>query len=199
MEDKQSKVTSEWNEYAKDWDAMASGYRDSFVKLLEVNESMIVLDFGCGTGLLTEALQDKVQKVVCMDASPNMIEKVKEKITSRSWSNVEAFTAVLSELEHQPPDVKQAVDDLKGKVDLIVASSVLSFIPDIESTMRVLGDMATSGGVLVHSDWPKDFTKESATKMYASGGMVPKSMEVIDLTMGEEKHPVFFGVATKKE
>jgi hypothetical protein len=45
----------------------------------------------------------------------------------------------------------------------------------------------------------KGFTHDSIMQLvYASGGLVAKSMNVIDLRMGDESHPVFFGVATKE-
>jgi cyclopropane fatty-acyl-phospholipid synthase-like methyltransferase len=166
-------------------------------------DSLVVLDFGCGTGLLTEVLQKKAAQVICVDAAPLMVEQVEEKIRAREWKNVKAYTAVLARLEQSPPSVKQDLEAWNDKVDLVVASSVFSFIPqqDLPGTMKKLGELLKSnGGVLCHSDWPKSdehpdgMTEESALKMYEMAGLEKKSTTVISMNMMGE---CFVGVAVK--
>ena len=131
-----------------------------------------------------------------------------DKSKAGDWSNVRAYTAVLSELDGQSEEVQKRMEELAGKVGLIVASSVLNFDPYSRSRWHREGILSQllkpNGGILCHSDWPKSemtekgFTHDSAMQLYASGGLVAKSMNVIDLRMGDESHPVFFGVAVKE-
>jgi 2-polyprenyl-3-methyl-5-hydroxy-6-metoxy-1,4-benzoquinol methylase len=200
----QEKVTKEWDAIAVEWDGLASGYRDSFFDLLQeyLNSELVVVDFGCGSGLLTEKIHPLVEKVICIDASPLMVEQVKSKILSRKWENVTAHCVVLSD---HSDSTKQLLDEWKGQVDVVVASSVLSFIPDLQDTVKVLGTLMKPGARLCHSDWPKSesaptgFTEESALTMYASAGMVASSAKVINVPIGGgESTLVFWGVATRE-
>ena len=42
-------------------------------------KSKRILDFGCGTGLLTEKLAPLVREVIAVDTSPNMIDVLRRK------------------------------------------------------------------------------------------------------------------------
>lgn len=177
-----------------------------FKKLWEVTDfddpsTLTVLDFGCGTGLLTEKLRAVCAHVVAVDASSQMVKMLREKIRSREWGNVRGHEAVLA----KDPS---ALADLEGSIDLVVASSVMAFVPeaDLGPTMEVIGRLLKPNGVFVHSDWPlsehnqeKDFmTKEKAMYMYAKGGMSLESDAIVTFTMDESHTPdVFLGVARK--
>ena len=106
----QDKVTREWDAMAGEWDDMAAGYRDEFVKLLwketeyddpDKRKNLVVLDFGCATGLLTEAVRTQVKQVIGMDVAPSMIQVLKDKIKAGEWDNVEAYCAVEPETVSQ--------------------------------------------------------------------------------------------------
>ena len=222
----QDKVTAQWNAMAGEWDDMASGYANGFYKLLwqttglvERNDSIdgnhqparigTVLDFDCGTGILADKLRLVSKKVVALDASPAMIAILQEKIKSMEWENVDAAVAVLA--SGAPSDTmatttREMLEGLEGTVDLIVASSVMSFVPevDLEATMKALGRLLKPGGLFCHSDWPKSqeqypdgFDEAKAENMYAMGGLTTKTIEIMPLDTGSERIKVFFGVASK--
>lgn len=204
----QEQVNQEWNEVAGEWDDMAAGYATAFYgKLWEVTglsdpSNLKVMDFGCGTGLLTSKLQKDCASVIAIDAAPKMVEVLKEKIRSREWSNVQGTEAVLARdssmlLSHD------------GSLDLVVASSVMTFIPhdDLDETMEVIGRLLKPGGFFVHSDWPmaegkqekEVMTKEKALRMYEKGGMVLGSNSIVGFCMDEShSFEVYLGVARKK-
>ena len=205
---------------AGEWDDLASKYRDGFLKLLwehtrlDPTASRTVVDFGCGSGLLTEAMRrlstnDDSSKFVCIDAAPAMIQAVHDKIKSGGWDNVRAYGVALANYETAGDDeIKEALDAMKGTVDLIVASSVMSFVPadDLPATMKVLGAMLKPGGIFCHSDWPQSaekhpngFTEKKAKEMYQMGGLTYQSSTVVEMDMGQGyKGEVFLGVAIKQ-
>lgn len=211
----QEEVNKEWNAMAGEWDDLAGKYRDGFLQLLwehtklDPHEpSRTVVDFGCGTGLLTEAMRrlQKTQdsKFICIDAAPAMIQAVQDKIKSGGWDNVQAYAVALANYETADDKVKQAINALKRTVDLVVASSVMSFVPteDLPATMKVLGEMLKPGGIFCHSDWPlsedhtNGFTEEKAKEMYQMGGLTQQSSTVATIDMGGgHKGNVFLGVA----
>jgi SAM-dependent methyltransferase len=210
----QASVNAEWNAMASEWDDLASGYRDSFLKILweetglEPSEERTVVDFGCGTGLLTESMrqQSPKSKFICLDAAPEMIEVLKEKIRAGEWENTKAFCIALASLYEVDQKIQSELEAIKGKVDLIVASSVMSFIPaeDLPTTMKVLGDLLKDGGVFCHSDWikstehPDGFEVDKATKMYGMAGLTAIPHKNLSVKMmGSDTDNVFIGVAKK--
>ena len=50
---------------------------------------MIATDFGCGTGLLTLALQPYVERIIGVDSSPAMLAKLQEKVATGGFEGVE--------------------------------------------------------------------------------------------------------------
>ncbi|CAM9729909.1 unnamed protein product [Discosporangium mesarthrocarpum] len=202
---------------AAEWDnlEMVCDYRDEFLKMLwpQTNLTpplMTIVDFGCGTGLLIEHLCSNNTRVIGIDASPSMIEQVSLKIKTREWTNVEAFCAVLADLEKDngitDEATRQAIQGLSGQVDLIVASSVLNFIPasDQAATMRALETLLKpKTGILIHSDWPvcekmpDGMTHEQAMNLYSMGGLNLLRTKELTFAMGGESCPVYVGVAQK--
>ena len=67
-----------WGEQAPTWDTNPAvvAYADAAFASLgdRIRPGMRVLDFGCGTGLLTERIAPHVAEVMAVDASPAMIE-----------------------------------------------------------------------------------------------------------------------------
>ena len=103
--------------------------------------------------------------------------------------------------------MKEKITELNGGVDIVVASSVMSFVPktDLRLTMKVIGDVLLKpGGLFVHSDWPpteedpnNGFTDEKALEMYAMGELSKKSTSIHNISMNRDMVKVFVGVAPK--
>lgn len=205
----QEQVNVEWNAMAGEWDDLAAEYAAGFERLLwnhlggEQSQPLTVVDFGCGTGLLTERLQSRCSKIIAIDAAPKMIDFLIDKVQSRDWENVRALCLTLAHLNESD---KKVIDDLSGTVDLIVASSVLTFIPpsDLEATMQVLGGLLKPNGLMCHSDWPMSeahrpdaMTEDKAQQIYALAGLNAESMHIVPMDDKGETFDIFFGVARK--
>ena len=78
--------TNEWDDYAEDWDEnpqtslYASNAFQELQREVQLGD-MRVLDFGCGTGLLTEKLSPQVKEIVALDGSSKMIQILNQKKT----------------------------------------------------------------------------------------------------------------------
>ena len=57
---------------------MSNAHKQMTRRVISVNE-IRVLDFGCGTGLLTEKIAPLVNEIVAIDSSPKMIEVLRKK------------------------------------------------------------------------------------------------------------------------
>lgn len=142
---------NEWDCYAHSWDqdVAARAYAaEAFASLQAALtghaltlEGASVVDFGCGTGLLTERLAPRVAMVYAVDTSTAMLDVLKAKIDRHGWSNVQATTDL-------PAD--------KMLQDVIVCSSVCSFLDDYPVTVRQLVSLLRPGGLFVQWDWERD-------------------------------------------
>lgn len=174
-----------WDERADDWDEQeethvyAAQAFETLVPYVEEHlgewRSLRVLDFGAGTGLLTAKLAPKCRQLVALDLSPKMIAQLDKKATAEGWDNVSTVAGTLS-----------ALDDT-GAFDLIVASSVCSFLSDFPGELRKLSSMLRPGGLFVQWDWQQNaatewsdgFSEEDLRRAYA-----PAQLEVVRASLG---------------
>ncbi|MCW8833876.1 MAG: class I SAM-dependent methyltransferase [Colwellia sp.] len=141
-------MSNEWDEYAENWDVdptVEEYAKNAFATLLDnINiDDLTVLDFGCGTGALTQLMSPTVKSIVAIDASSEMIKHLNKK----ALNNVSSISDYLSE------ELVQSRPELANKFDLIVASSVCAFLPDYEATLSLLKSQLKEGGMFVQWDW----------------------------------------------
>lgn len=67
---------------------LAQNVADAIVKTVALSKDMDVLNFGCGTGLVTLCLQPHVREIVGADSSEGMLNIFKDKIKQRELYNV---------------------------------------------------------------------------------------------------------------
>jgi 2-polyprenyl-3-methyl-5-hydroxy-6-metoxy-1,4-benzoquinol methylase len=150
-------LSNEWDAYAENWnvDPTVEEYaKNAFSALLEninIND-LTVLDFGCGTGALTQLMSPTVKSIMAIDPSSEMIKHLDQK----ALKNVSSISDYLSkELIKNSPT-------LENKFDLIVASSVCGFLSDYEETLSLLKSLLKEGGVFVQWDW---FSNDDSSDM----------------------------------
>ena len=108
---------------AKDWDKgskrlqTVNAIAENIVNDIKLAQTMQLLDFGSGTGLLTERLAPEVAKITCVDVSSAMNAKLLEK-------------EMPCEIELLEIDLTQT--DIKQTFDGITSSMTLHHIEDIE-------------------------------------------------------------------
>ena len=172
---------NEWDEYASDWDSnddvqvyatkAFESWRRKVIPLAMDMRNGRLLDFGCGTGLLTEKLAPLCGQILAVDTSAKMIDVLRKKISDTGIENVTALelTVNAAAISERP--------ELDGKFDLIVASSVCSFLPDYETTLNDLACLLNPGGVFVQWDWLADLSVERIRKALDASGLNDVSVE----------------------
>jgi len=153
-------MSNEWDEYAENWeqDASTAIYAQKAFEELEKLvslEGLKVLDFGCGTGLLSQKLSPLVKEIVALDSSEKMIEQ----LDAKELPNVEP---VVDELTRGLVAYHPA---FRGQFDIVVASSVCGFLGNFDETAKVIQSLLNEGGLFVHWDWLSEKDEE--------GGMTP--------------------------
>lgn len=114
-------------------------------KQITLTHEMDIMDFGCGTGLLTFQLQPLVRSITGVDSSPGMLDVLKTKISKLGLNNV---TAMLADLDRG--------DKLAGKYDAVVSNMTLHHIKEIEPLLAQFYDITEPGGYLCIADLDLD-------------------------------------------
>lgn len=92
-----------WDERVEAWEEVATSpvflaIRDRIVELAEPRRDDYVVDLGAGTGLLTLALAPRVRKLVAVDISERMLERLDDRAAADGVVNVEPLVADLRRL-----------------------------------------------------------------------------------------------------
>ncbi|EHK0032031.1 class I SAM-dependent methyltransferase [Vibrio parahaemolyticus] len=190
---------------AQDWDGLAKNWESNpateqfaqsvFAQLQQLTQldGIKVLDFGCGTGQLSQLLSPIVKDIVALDASEAMIEELDKK----ELLNVEPVVDALSRgLVAQHPA-------FRGQFDLVVASSVLAFVDDVESSLDIAHSLLNEGGYFVHFDWVAEseqdgFTLSRSKNALSNAGFVDvEAKKVFDITSDGQTMSVLMGVGRR--
>ncbi len=114
-------------------------------KQITLTPEMDIMDFGCGTGLLTFQLQPFVRSVTGVDSSQGMLDVFNSKIAKLKLKNV---TALFADLDRG--------DKLTGKYHLVLSSMTLHHIKEIEPLFTQFYKVTAPGGYLCIADLDLD-------------------------------------------
>jgi len=140
-----------FDQEATNWDhvpervKVAQDIAQSMILEITLTPDMDVLDFGCGTGLLTFALQSFVRSITGVDSSQGMLDVFKTKIKEQNLNNVKA-----NYLDLDKGDV------LEGSYHLIVSSMTLHHIKEIGSLLKLFHQVLRPYGILCIADLDLD-------------------------------------------
>ncbi len=139
--------TRNFNQVASTWDEnpgrvkLANDVGQSMLNNLTFNPGMNVLDFGCGTGLVTLKIQSFVKSVMALDTSQGMLDILRLKIEKTGIKNVKL---TLLDLEKG--------EKIQGRYHSIVSSMALHHVPDTAALLSKFHSLLEPGGVLALAD-----------------------------------------------
>ncbi|KAL3914094.1 MAG: hypothetical protein SGILL_006237, partial [Bacillariaceae sp.] len=170
----------------------------------------VILEWGCATATLSGeylSQQHANEKIIAFDISPKMIEKVNERYGDR----VEGIAGIITDMDD--PTIREFREKYRGRVDLIVATIALTFIPrcQAKATFLAFCDLLKPGtGLFAHADtckeneravFPNYMTREECETFYKWGKMEKVLWETRTLELkgpvGEVSFPQVLGVAKK--
>jgi trans-aconitate 2-methyltransferase len=133
-------MTAEWD--ARTYDRVADPMHSWGLEVLErlpLAGDERVLDAGCGSGRVTEALAERLPNghVVALDASPAMLDEARRRL-ARFGDRV---AYVQADLGRPLP--------IEGNVDAILSTATFHWVPDHDALFRNLAAVVRPGGRLV--------------------------------------------------
>lgn len=145
-------VKEHFEEEAKEFDSVILKLIPSYNEMIdsmisaipfEKNDSLKVLDLGCGTGNVSKIVKTKFPNAIisCIDIAENMIEMAKIKL--EEYIDIKYYTGDFAEFEFQE------------KYDVIVSSLALHHIKTDEKKKQFYGrifDALKNGGIFLNSD-----------------------------------------------
>jgi 2-polyprenyl-3-methyl-5-hydroxy-6-metoxy-1,4-benzoquinol methylase len=122
----------EFHERVRIWNALLDRY---------ATRGGLSLDMGCGPGIFSFYLAEMGGRVVGIDGAPEMVELCEAQRRERGLENIRFVQARL-------PAVDEG--DL-ANADLIISSSVVEYVDDLDATLALFIRLLRPGGVLVIS------------------------------------------------
>jgi ubiquinone/menaquinone biosynthesis C-methylase UbiE len=137
----------DFGKYASTWDEspgrvklageLAAAVKDS----LSLTPDMDILDFGCGTGLVTLQLASSVRSVTAVDSSRGMLDTLESRIAEKGITNVKTLYVDLDE-GHK----------LDGEYHLVLSSMTLHHIKEIRPVLEMFHAVLKRSGSVCLSD-----------------------------------------------
>lgn len=201
---------NEFDEKAATWDddpvrvERAGSIADSMRRLLDMRSYRSALEYGSGTGLLSFALKNELEKITLMDESEGMTLVAIEKCKVQEVNHLRPIKADLMKSEYNPDE----------KFDLIFVLLTLHHVEDISTLLYKFSRLMTKRGDLVIIDLEKEdgsfhdgefhghlgFDRGELESQLVTAGFDPYHYEVcyeIEKEEGDEKksYPLFMMLA----
>jgi ubiquinone/menaquinone biosynthesis C-methylase UbiE len=140
-----------FDERAKEWDSnplrvdRARVTAQAIREMLPLRPGMTALELGCGTGLLSFALQQDFASITLADTSQGMLDVLSEKLKATGVDNL------------HPLRLDLASDPLPAsRFDVIYSLMTMHHIPDTDQILRQCQALTAPGGWLCIADLEKE-------------------------------------------
>jgi ubiquinone/menaquinone biosynthesis C-methylase UbiE len=136
---------------ARDWDSdplkleRARQVADAIREAVRLDEGMSALEYGCGTGLLSFALQPSLGHITLADSSQGMLDVLEKKIMSGGFQNMTPLHLDLSADPHP-----------EQRFDIVYTLMTLHHIPDTRKILVDFYDLLKEPGYLCICDLDKE-------------------------------------------
>jgi len=140
-----------FDERAKDWDSdpkkveRARAVAEAIRNAIPLSANMSALEYGCGTGLLSFALQSDLGQITLADTSQGMLVVLAEKVSASGVTNM------------RPKRLDLSTDPLPAdRFDLTYSLMTLHHIEDAKGILKKFHALLNPSGTLVIADLDKE-------------------------------------------
>lgn len=194
---------------AAEWDqnpvrvAQAEKFARRVMESVAISQDSVVMDFGCGTGLVGLQFAPYIKKLVMVDNSPSMLDVLKDKVKKLALN----------------PDSIEITNEVSKasteKVNLIVSLMAFHHLEKIEPVIEDFYDKLADEGYVAIADLEKEdgnfhnetvphngFDKQELCKKLSNAGLELKLCEVYnsikkETSSGEKEFTQFLIIAKK--
>lgn len=139
-------ITSQefWNKRAAVYDSQVGGiYQDAYDKtaafsLQYLQSTDRVLEFACGTGIVTCAVAPHVAQLRAIDMAADMAQKAQEKVSAQGLYNV-----TVENLDLFDPSLKP------GSFDAVMAFNVMLYLEDLDGVLARIRELLKPCGIFL--------------------------------------------------
>ena len=199
-------MTDLFNEKSKDWDAnemrkmLSSAIGSSIIEQVSLHDQMSVMDFGAGTGLISSQVAPLVKKIVAVDISEAMLNKLVSK----------------PELQGKVEIVCQDIIDkpIAEKFDLIMSAMAMHHVKDTPRLIQRFSEHLRPEAFIALADLDKEdgsFHPEDTEGVFHLGFKRNELQIILEkygfreiqfitvhtVSKEEKKYPIFLVTATK--
>jgi len=184
-----------FDERAKDWDSdpkkveRARVVADAIRSAVRLSTNMNALEYGCGTGLLSFALQENLGQITLADTSQGMLDVLSEKIATSGVTNMHPVRLDLS------TDLVPA-----EKYHVTYSLMVLHHIHDAKGILSKFYDVLEPNGYLIVADLDEEdgsFHTDGTTDVHLGFGQSELQKWVEDAGFGDVRFSIVYEI--KKE
>jgi 2-polyprenyl-6-hydroxyphenyl methylase/3-demethylubiquinone-9 3-methyltransferase len=130
--DKKYSTSDDFKERYMVWTAILDKYSD---------QDFNVFDIGCGSGIFSFYLMENNKNVTAIDASTEMLKICQKKLEVSSKKNIDFINCDISSLE----------DALDKKADMIICSSVLEYLDDLDDSLLLIKKLMKKNAIFIFS------------------------------------------------
>jgi ubiquinone/menaquinone biosynthesis C-methylase UbiE len=191
------RVEAAFNSFAKEYDDVAGKsmtfFADLLIRDLQIPENPRVLDVGCGTGISTFRLMQRVQgrgMFYGIDISQKMLDSSRRRAAELGYANV----------EFNKGDAEQ-LDFPESSFDLVISNQAFFFFPDKQKALNEMFRVLRPTGQIALLFFAEPSLKEikeiyvKVRNRHTNSVTTKKSSKLIDL---EETHELFDKSGFKK-
>ena len=203
-----------FDERAKDWDSdpkkveRARVVAEAIRNAIPLSKNMTVLEYGCGTGLLSFALQEDLGQITLADTSQGMLDVLSEKIASSGVTNMHPVRLDL-ETEPLPAEkyhityslmVLHHIHDARGILDKFYAALEPNGYLIVADLDKEDGSFHTDGTTDVHKGFDRRELQEWVEAIGFENVRFSTAYEIRKEIDGREKtFPVFLMSAQRSD
>lgn len=153
-----------FKEKASDWDMnemvknLSTGIGTTILKQLDLNDSMQIMDFGAGTGLISSHIAPAVNKITAVDISESMLEQLAAKPELKDKVETVCHDITLKSLDKT--------------FDVIVSAMAMHHVKDTDQMLSSFAKHLKPGGKVALADLDKEdgtFHPEDIEGVYHHG------------------------------
>lgn len=132
-----------WDKTANKYDQEEKKDEEIRIKIIEKTKKYLkisdnVLDYGCGTGLISNEIADNVKMIHAIDTSSKMIEIAKKKADRRKIENIDYVHSTIFDEKYK-----------RSSFDVILVFYILHLLEDTHEVIQRINELLKPGGLII--------------------------------------------------